>query len=311
MQLPLRGARPARRASRRRSAAWRGTIARRPSVPTRREPPIERPTDRGQSCAAARRRASRSRPRHSPRSPSRPRRPRADEAPTPSGGASASATEAPSRTRDDVRARHQAGHRLAQPVRRRRSPRRSRHTSSCTTTWRHRAAPRTSRPQPALAETLGDLRRRQDLDVPHPPGRQVVRRPAGDRQGRGLHVPAGDQRRDGERPVRQLRHHDHEGHRDRRLHRRLRDHASPAPACCGWRCRSCPSTSGRTSTRKSVATYANDKNAGRQRPVPADRGAQRAVLPVHRQQEVLGRRAEDRRAGASGSSPTTRRWCRR
>ena len=43
----------------------------------------------------------------------------------------------------------------------------------------------------------------------------------------------------------------------------------------GWRCPSCPSTSGRTSTARRSQTFANDTDAGRQRTVLAGRGADR------------------------------------
>ena len=46
-------------------------------------------------------------------------------------------------------------------------------------------------PAARAGEELGDLRRRQDLDLPHPRRREVVRRPAADRRRRRLHLQPG------------------------------------------------------------------------------------------------------------------------
>ncbi len=103
-------------------------------------------------------------------------------------------------------------------------------------------------------DLLVALQERPRLDLPHQARREVVRRRPADRGRRGLHDPA---QHPAElhrvRRQRGLRRRDHEREGDRQVHGRddgeaLHPGHEPARSC-----RSCPSTSGRTSARSSSA----------------------------------------------------------
>ena len=74
----------------------------------------------------------------------------------------------------------------------------------------------------------GRLGRPQDLDLPHPPRREVVRRRAAHRGRRGLHVQPDHQRHLRADQLRQLRRQHHHGHRARRHTRRPHDQEADA-----------------------------------------------------------------------------------
>ena len=139
---------------------------------------------------------SRRRARHD-RLPGR-RRPAPRTAPTPSGGASASrpADGRCRRTRTTFIVGIKQDIDSLNPFVGRRRRRRTRCTSSCTTRSTG-TAPTDFSPQPALAESLGDVGGRQDLDVPHP--RRACKWSDGQpltAKDVGVHLQPGDERRD-------------------------------------------------------------------------------------------------------------------
>ena len=146
---------------------------------------------------------------------------------------------------------------------------------------------------------VGDVRRRPDLDLPHPLRREVVRRRAADRrdiaytynrvldggvEGDNWARATSPTSRASPRPT---------------TRPSCSSCRSPTPCCRCCRSRSCPSTSGRTSTRRRSRRYADRADrrpAGRRlRPVPAGRGQGRRVdVPLRGQPRLLGRRAARR-----------------
>ena len=126
--------------------------------------------------------------------------------------------------------------------------------------------PRRLRRQGPLAQAragreLGGLRRRQDLDVQDPPGRQVAGRRAAHRQGRRLHLQLHRRQRPADARHLHRRHHRRRG--DRRLHGRDHHRASPSPTCSPWWSPSSPSTSGARSaaTRPPRATRTSRRSS--------------------------------------------------
>ena len=239
------------------SAAWPDT-SRRPRFHEREAPMSERLISSVQ-CADGSRPSPRSRRRRSARSSSRPGRRGAEEAPTAvrrrrrerHGGAAAHRHDAScsASSRTSTRSTRTSAW----------SPRRTRPTSSCTTTSRRRSDKDFS-PAARARRAVGDLGGRQDLDVPHPPGRQVVRRSA-DLTAKDVAYTfqRAHRRRDRERPVRQLRRRHREGHRDRRRHRGHGDDGAQPRCMLRLAVPILPEHIWKDIDAKAVATFANDK----------------------------------------------------
>ena len=158
-------------------------------------------------------------------------------------------------------------------------------------------------PGPRAGRVLGGLRRRADLDLQDPPGGEVVRRPAAHGQGRRLHLQPdheGQLRADQLRQLR-LQHQDRRGPRRRHLGD---DHQGTQPdhAPTG---RADPARAHLEGHRREGGHDLRQREGCRRLgPVRARRAQHRPVRAPDGQQVLLGRRPQDRRGRATGSSTT-------
>ena len=159
--------------------------------------------------------------------------------------------------------------------------------------------PRRFRGQGPLAQArarreLDGLAGRQDLDVQDPPGRQVAGRPAADRQGRGVHLQLHRQERPADPGHLHRRHHRRRGHR--RLHGRHHHREAEVQHARHGRADH-PRAHLEQGQRQGGDHHLPERAADhRLRPLPDRRVEPGQVHPHGRQQGLLGRQAQGRRA---------------
>ena len=175
----------------------------------------------------------------------------------------------------------------------------------------------TCRRRPALADVLGHLRRRPDLDLPHPRGRAVVRRRAAHRGRRRLHLqPGARPRRSRASTWRSYLKTVDQRHRARRHDRRAAALSKPNATLPLLPIPILPEHIWKDVSKdqlKQLRQRADGRPAGRRvRAVPAGRGHRRRLdVPASRRTPTTGAASRTSTRSSSRSTSRRTRWCRR